>query len=430
MLEKRRKTQIFYPDVLGAVTGGARLSNAHLHFAFGIFPRQSFINQPFEAIILLQSAVNQPMQVKVALRLPSQDQQGAPAVIESPNQQTQLSLQAGEVGVLRIPIIARPPTRAGNNFPVRVAIRCRADDSAEAVRSPAGGAPPSVLAVSPFKLQALRDIGFEANAWNHSSDIITAHFDLVPQRLTQQITMPRMRYEVLWTRDQMPKELVRANQQLEVARYLADSAQFTSSYGAFLNEIGNYFGEHDMPLHPGEVMAIAKMMAYTLDEAPKIELTDVEDTRWFVALCQVLGAKPELKDMDRNELIAKHVFSEVLYEAILMGFHVIESKVTEDLGSEQERLAYANRVMNWLGGNGGPDLNYVYLPLVLGGLTVSRLVRSNINENPWDIVDELTEAMQGRIRLADDATIIVFEMLNTMLRNMSIMLRNQRVQRN
>jgi hypothetical protein len=429
MLEKKRKTQVFYPDVLGAVTGGNRLSNEHLQFAFGIFPRQSFINQPFEAVIVLQSTMSHPMQVKIALRLPSQDQNGAPAVIDSPNQQILLTLQAGEVGVLRIPMVARPPTRAGKDFPVRLAVRTRIDEHAESVRPPAGGAPPSVLAVSPFKVQALRDITFDAQHWNHSSDVVTAHFDLVPQRLTQNVTMPKMRYEILWSREQMPQEMARAHQQIDSARRLADSAQFTSSYGAFLKAVNHHFGEYDMPLHPGEAMAIAKMMAYTLDEAPKIELTDVEDTRWFAALCQVLAARPELKRMDRNELMAQYVFNEVLYESILMGFHVIESKVKEDLGSAQERLEYANRVMAWLGGRGAPDLNYVYLPLVLGGLTISRLVRSNINESPWDIVDSLTEAMQGRIRLADDATVIVFEMLNAMLRSMSILLRNQRVNR-
>lgn len=430
MLERKRTFRLFYPDVLGALTGGTRIPLEHMQVALGIFPRQAFINQPFEAVIVLQSLVNQPLQVKVATRLPTTDRRDAPAVIDTPKPQITLTMQPGEVGVLRMPIIAKPPTQPGKEFPVRVAVRYRVPDGSEFIRPPAGGAPPSVMEISPFKLQVLRDVEFNAHTWNESADIITSYFDLAPHRLSQVSEMPKSRYEILWSQEYMPQEVVLAQSQLNPARQLANSVSYSSSYSAFLEVIEARFEARGLRLYPGEAMAIAKMMAYTLDEAPKLESNvEIEETRWFLTLCQLLSAQPELVDADRNELFAKYLFNDVLYEAILMGFHVIQHKVNEDLGSEAERVQYANRVLAWMSGRGAADLNYIYLPLVLGGLSISRLVRSNIGENPWDIVDTLSEAMQGRIQMADDETVIVFDMLNTLLNQASVGLRSQRIVR-
>jgi hypothetical protein len=430
MLERRRTFRLLYPDVLGAVTGGTRIPMEHVQIAFGVFPRHAFINQPFEAVIILQSMVNQPLQIKIAMRLPTTDKKDAPAVIDTPKPQINMTMQPGEVGILRMPIIAKPPTQPGKEFPVRVAVRYRVPDEVEFVRPPAGGAPPSVLEVSPFKLQALRDIEFKAHTWNESAEIITSYFDLAPHRLPQVPELPKPRYEVLWSHEYMPQEMVLAKSQLNLARQLSNSGIYSSSYNAFLEVVSDRFAERELPLHPGEAMAIAKMMAYTLDEAPKLEqVVDIEETRWFLSLCQLLAAQPELAELDRNEVFARYLFNDVLYEAILMGFHIIQHKVNEDLGDDGERRNYANRVLAWMAGRGFGDLNYVYLPLVLGGLSISRLVRSKIGENPWDIVDALTEAMQGRVRLADGETIIVFDMLNEMLSQAAMALRSQRIVR-
>jgi hypothetical protein len=144
----------------------------------------------------------------------------------------------------------------------------------------------------------------------------------------------------------------------------------------------------------------------------------------------VLAAEPELYEAtDRNEIIATRIFDEVLYEAIVLGFRVLQTKVRENLGNQQERLEYTNRVLNWWGGTGEPDLSYVYLPLAMAGLSVHRLVRHGTRENPWEIVDNLEEAMNGRIRLADSANVVIFEMLAELLDQAKRALIAQRIQR-
>jgi len=185
-----------------------------------------------------------------------------------------------------------------------------------------------------------------------------------------------------------------------------------------------------MPLHPGEIMAIAKMMAYTVEDAPQREPNVVlEETRWFRALCQLLASDPELVHHDRNDLISHALFESVIYEAILLAFNILRHNVRENLGDRNEQLNYANRFMKWISGHGEADLSYVYLPLVLGGVAVARLVRGAFVENPWDLNDQLDEAIQGRIAL--DATgpevEVIFNILDDLLESYRRKLRSQRI---
>jgi hypothetical protein len=419
-----------YPDVLGLVTGGTRVSLDALQFALGIFPKQVFVNQPFEALLILQNRLDAELPLKIAVRLPSADRSGGVVVVDTPQAQIALKLPPGEVGVLHLPLVVRPPTQPGNGFPVRVTIRARMPEVGRLIRTPTGGVAPSVLSISPFKLQALREVTFSGSTWNAQHEVITAAFDVAPMRIGTVPEMPQTRYEPLWTYKQMEKERELVLARVEDARTLAQSSLYSGCYPALKREVKERFAARGMPLHPGEVMGIAKMMAYAVDESPILEQIDVERTRWFMALCQVLAADPELyESVDRNEIIATHVFDEVLYESIILGFRVLQTKVRENLGNQQERIEYTNRVLNWWGGNGDADLSYVYLPLAMAGLSVHRLVRHATRENPWEIIDNLEEAMNGRIRLADSANVVIFEMLAELLDQAKRGLTAQRIQR-
>ncbi len=422
--------QPIYPDVLGAITGGPRINMDALEVAVGMYPRQAFLNQPVEVVLALQNMVDQPITLKIAVRVPTTDRKGNIVVIDTPKGQVSITLRPGEAGVLRLPIIAKPPTQPGKDFPVRVAIRYRAPPNARQIRPPGGGIRPSVLSVSPFKLQVLREVEYAAHKWNESTDILTVYFDVMPKRLDIKTEEPKARYETLWTTDEMEHETRQAVPFVPAVLELATSAQFGSVYPALYEAVVERFAARDMPLHPGEAMAIAKMMAYTVDVAPLREPdVIVEETRWFRGLCQVIGGDEALLECDRNEVISHNVFEGVLYEAVLMAFPILQQRVKENLGNMEERISYANRIMTWFSGHGEGDLSYIYLPLVLCGLVVSPHVRHTNMENPWELADELEHAYHGRLRLASGTTGVVFDMLYDLLEEYKRGLRYQRIDR-
>lgn len=417
-----------YPDVLGQITGGPRINMDGLEIALGIYPKLAYLNQPMELVLVMQNMIDAEMQLKMALRTPNEDPNGNVVIIEMAKSSVGLTLAPGEVGVFRMPVVARPPTQPTDEIPIRVAIRYRIGEGRR-LRPPGGGAPPSVLSVSPFKLQVLREIDFIAHKWNESTDILMVNFGVAPKTLPID-DIPKPRYETLWSQEGLRQEIRLVRAQYDEAMEIANPGALGALYPAMLDAVTERFANRGMPLHPGEAMAIAKMMCYTVEDAPTRE-PDVmlEDTRWFRSLCHVLAANPELLDEPREFILSNRVFDGIIYDAILMGFRIVESKTDEDMGNQAEQINYANRFMQWFSGHGDADLTYVYLPLVLGGLGIARLVRGGISENPWDISDQLTEAQQGRIDLLSSDNVIIFDMMDSMLDSYTRILRARRVQR-
>ncbi len=421
-----------YPDVLGMVTNNIRVNLDSLECALGVFPQQVYLNQPFEIVLVLQNMVDQPLIVKVALRLPSKDRNGKQAVIDTPKSQIGRTLEPGEVGVVRFPVVVHTPTQPGKGYPARVAVRFRPQgkETPKPLRPPGGGVAPTVLSVSPFKAMALQEVTYNVHKWNESAEIMTVYFDIAPRRLPDTHSELNVRYETLWRREQMQKDIELVEIYYDDVLALADSTAYPSSYVWFYDAVEERFAARGLPLHPGEIRAITKMMTYTVDDAHRREPdVHLSQTRWFRALAQAVARDPDLLEMERGELLAKHVFEAVLYESVLIAFPILESRVKEDLGSKDERYNYANRLMTWFSGHGEADLSYAYLPLVLTGLIQNRTVRHSVTENPWDMYDELTEAAQGRKRLVAGAQTAIFTMLDALLDNYSRTLTLQRVER-
>jgi hypothetical protein len=423
------KFEPMYPDVLGAITGGTRINMDQLQVALGVFPQRTFLNQPLELILILQNMIDQNMQVKVAIQLPSEDKKGNPVVIDTPKKMLSLGIRPGEVGVLRTPLVPRPPTAPGTQLPVRVAVRYRAAKPGRAVRPPSGGAPPSILGVSSFKLQVLRDVAFSAHMWKDSPDILTTYFDIAPKVMPDLAPDLKPRYESLWTHEEMAgeRELVRAK--IEDARGVANGLTRGAVYRPLLNAVDERFASRDLALHPGEVKAIAKMLTYALDEGMELEPGfEVESSRWFQTLCQVLAHDETVEEWDRGTLTIRYLFEAAMYDAILLGFSVIEPKVNEDLGNADERVSYANRVLSWYAGQGQSDLSYAYLPLVMGGIAINEFVKTR-DENPWIMIEEMREALAGRSRLFTGELVAIFKLTDQLLTKAEESLRRSRVPR-
>ncbi len=421
--------QPLYPDVLGAITGGARISMGDLQFALGLFPQRAYLNQPLEVILILQSMVDQNMQVKVAVNLPPEDRRGNPIVVDIPRKMLTLGLRPGEVGALRLPIIPRPPTAPGSQFPVRVAVRYRTARPGRPVRPPAGGPPPTMLSVSPFKLQVLREVAFSAQAWNQSNEIVTAYFDVAPRVMPDRGTALKPTYETLWTHEAMTDELQSVEARVEDAQRVAVGLTRTAVYPALLEAVDERFASRGLPLHPGEAMAIAKMMTYTLDEGLAQEPGFSEqESRWFRTLCQVLAHDETVEDWDRGALAVRYLFEAVLYDAVLLGFAVIQPRLKDDLGSQAERIEYANRLLAWYAGQAPPDWSYVYLPLAMGGVVINELATLK-TDNPWLMIYALREAQKGRARLFTGESVAIFDHMSRLLDKAEDSLKRSRVPR-
>lgn len=420
-----------HPDVLSVISTGPRVSLPPVEALIGIYPRMAYLNQPFEVVVILQSLIDQPLPLRISVQTPNTDADGDIIVIDTAKSSISFPLKAAEVGVLRIPMITRPPTKSARDLPMRVAIRYKEADHFKEVRPAGGGAPPSVLSVSEFKAQVLREIDFNHGHWDPETRVMTITFDLAPKTFPDEVKLPPPRYEALWTQAELEQDVKLATSKYDEAVELARPGPLNSLFYAFMEEIQERFAARGMPLHPAEAAAIAKMMTYAVEDAPARESIIMENTRWFRQLCQLLAAEPNLaEELPRHDIFARRILTDVLYDAILLAFNLLDYHVQEDLGSKEERLSYARRLITWFVGSGEADLTYVYLPLVLGGVSIGYAVARNWGDNPWYFYDQMLEAYNGRLRLeGGGADAVIFDMLDALLEGYARRLRQTRVPR-
>ena len=420
----------YYPDVLGAVIQHQpRIIIDGLEFAAGVFPRQSYLNQPVELVLVLQNMVDRKAQVRINIRLPKRNRQGETLRFDVARSDINQALGPGEAGILRVQLMATAQSAAGKDLPIRIEVNARL--SGKRLVRPAGGGPtPSAVSVSPFRLQALRELTFIAPAPGGPEGRVD-----VPLSLVKKITPGRrpplhVSYEPLWTDERYDETLRRFDEMHEDAVQLAKPGATGILSVAFMDALEERYAARGLPLHPAELSAIAKMMTYTVEDAPRRESGVIlQNTRWFNMLCQALALDPQLIHIPREDIIVKHTFEGVLFEAVMLGFRIIEPNMKDKLGNQNERINYATRLIKWLAGDGHPDLAYIYLPLAMGGLMVARMAGYHNNERAWDLVDGLTEAYTGRMRLAGSEMTVVFETLERLLARERQMLEDRGIRR-
>lgn len=184
-----------YPDVLGTITGGARRELPTLQCALGVFPAGTAIGQPFEVVVILQSVIAHPQDVVLALRLPRRDAQGSTLSFAVPHPELKVQLSGGEVGIVHLPVIPRPPTPPARGYPLILRVFAAEGGPTWRVRLPGAGSPPDTLAISPFRLEVLREIAFSGDGERNQ---LHGRFDVIPGHVRSAPAYPAPKYQVLW----------------------------------------------------------------------------------------------------------------------------------------------------------------------------------------------------------------------------------------
>jgi len=401
-----------YPDVLGAIAGERRFVVHNIEYALGIYPQHAYLNQPVELILIVQNMVDGDVQVHVDVQASQRDAQGAPIHVEVARTEIVERLLSGEVGLMHVPIVVHPPA-SDTPVTVKVVLHPMGGRDADLVRSGASGPQPSMLAVSPFRIQALRDVPF----LQPEDDTLPAHlltFNVSGRVLPPTNMALAYRYETLWSVQEAGLESAFNRDHLQIAREIAQDK--TPIVEALEHITSERYAAQGLPLHPAEARAIACALAYTVELAPTQERSfALEESRWFRKLMTILSARPDLARLPRGTLFAEHLYDELLQDTLPLGFRLMQPRVQTNLGNFGERGAYAERIVAWLSGRGRADLNYVYMPLAMAGLLIARKIRTDRHQNPWRLVTGLHEAAAGRARLAGGVRGIVFNMLDDLL---------------
>ena len=151
-----------YPDILGYVTGGERVSLNVAQLALAVAPRNVRAGRPFQALLLAQNTSHSHVELTASLNLPARDAKKQKDRFSAPEARTSARLRPGEVGYMALPVNSAADTAAGS-YKLGVAVTAQAFTEASSLRPNDNGSPPDLSQLSPghrSSLDKLRRLDF------------------------------------------------------------------------------------------------------------------------------------------------------------------------------------------------------------------------------------------------------------------------------
>ncbi|MBI5959208.1 MAG: hypothetical protein HY866_10765, partial [Chloroflexi bacterium] len=288
-----------------------------------------------------------------------------------------------------------------------------------------GGSQPSLLAISPFRVAVLREIKFTAQS--DAPNQLRAAFDVLPGRFPSRADQVQPRYESLWTMRDLGEKEEQAKAVAAEALSFAKTLGRTTLTTPLLEQTKAVFGDAGMPLHPAEAVFITKPLVYVMEDGLDLEpgFSRAEGA-WFKRLCLLMVENRDvINDLDT---LIEQLYTAVLQDAILVGFRMVMHDTGADFGDGLEQTDYALRLISALEAHSGVGMEHIYVPLAMAGTMLhGRLVFPN--EKQWRNLEDLKEARDGRISLADASLGEVFDLLNTLIERAERLLKETRVPR-
>jgi hypothetical protein len=414
-----------YPDILGMLTEERLTLHNVLQCAIGVFPVNTMLEQPVEVLLLLQNLIDQPLRLQLTIQSPPRDPSGNLLNIFTPKPRLVITLPGAETGLLHLPAIPQLPTQPGKDFPVLVHVALQKPDRYTQIRAESGGRPPSVLSISPFRITVLRDIQFTAQTFDPQQLGVT--FDVLSGHLPPREDNLQPRYEALWTLHDLEQEQAKLQEVTGDARRFANSLARTTVYNPLYTRTKDVFTEAGMPLQPGEITFITKLLTYVLEDGLELEQGfSLETGYWFQRLCGLMIKTPEItQDLDQT---LKLVYNGIIQDAVMLGCNMLTHDMKLDFGDKREQTSYANKVVAGLESRQTLSLEHVYVPLIMAGLLLAARVTMP-GQNPWRSVTALKEARNARIKQADGGMREVFDILDMLIEKTERMLWEMRIPR-
>jgi len=166
-------------------------------------------------------------------------------------------------------------------------------------------------------------------------------------------------------------------------------------------------------LWAGEAVAIAKLMTFVLAQGAPAA-AEAEPAHWYTKLCRVVAEHPRAADSP-EQLVTEHLFPDLVYDAVMLGFNLLSDRISEQFGSKDEMAAYANQLVTSLTGKGDPlDITHIYLPLVLAGLVVNMRITLP-QEKSRETVSLIADAREKRTAEEDSSNKFIFDLLDDLI---------------
>jgi hypothetical protein len=413
-----------YPDVLGTITQGARLTLDMADLALAIRPGTPAAAKPFDVILLIQNSASCDLDVTVRLIIPEKDLKGArDRFVTKMVKKIAVGLRAAEVGYVVLPMMAQALTTPGAyTVGVEVEVK-RTEKVSRRIRNESGGAPLDLNRVGSAaraEIDALRTLPYSVNTQGKpgkTNATITTQFTLSPPGIAPLVEVGKADWKSLWTMHEGLDDEGLAEQARKQTAIVLPQLNRRNLLIPLIKAVQQRAEAADYRLWAGEAVAIAKMMVYTLETGQPAVTADnptVTYPQWFVRMCQVLIQQPNLVN-NVETLVIDMLFRELIYDTVLGSFAILKPLTTEDLGNQQEMFDFAGELSKTFMREGEPlDYVHAYLPVILAGMMNNQKMLV-AEENPLDTLELLVNARIEREEERFEGNQFVFDLADQML---------------
>jgi hypothetical protein len=355
-----------YPDVLGDLVEARRRFEVNgVHYQLALEPATIAPGETTTLRVWLQSCWDVPVEVSVTLRLPSRPTP-ALAVIQK---RTDVPLQAAEVGELSIPIACGAEGLPGS-YALRAILEAKFKARGLYIRSQKTQGQMGETSLSFTQgtgLAPIMGLGFVAQTQPEQD--LALHVEGPAQPISEPDLTPT--FVSHWTVADLPIQ-GKARQYVNDRRlYLLPQLTRQALFVALLDESQARFRDAGLALHIGEALFVARMLTFTAEYF--LQRVDWQDA--ILVPAYILAYRYELPVNDPVFLITRADYGRLARLAISLSFGLLHQRLGRDVWTMEEQLAVARLVADRAERGGALPAEFLYLPLLLGGLLVAGRVQ-------------------------------------------------------
>lgn len=443
--------EVNYPDVFGYITDAERHNVGPVQVALATRPRNVQAGRQFEVIMLIQNATDSQVDVTITLDIPSKDHDGKKGRFITNSHKLVLSVEPAEVGYAMLPMSTMPDTAIGSDYMIGMDIKVKQITKGKHVRTGGGGGFFNIDKVAKpnrEKIEDLKKLRFSTQKRSglFSGNILETPISVMPGKIGSPLDL-KPGWVSLWTLDAQDDVDLLLNKYGEIMRLrVLPALKKETIYPLVVRQIFDTFKKAGYSLTKPETQSIARLMTLILDfaggksgatnagrydvmttlknrerdkaKAQKARLIDdlAVDTVlpfWAIGFMRLI-AKDERVSQVPVKAILHFLFDDLLKDAMIYGFNIVERDSGENLGTEEEMEQFSDLIISKLKKRGEVNFSYTYLPLVMGGVIVTDQILME-DDKIGDIMKELRFLVDERSNERDEDNEAVFSMATFIL---------------
>jgi len=379
-----------YPDVLGdLVDAQQRFEVNGVQYMMALDPPTIAPGELANLQIWLQSCWDMPLQVAISVRLPTKSP-GNFAIVQ---RQTDVPLEAAEVGQVTIPIACATETEPGE-YIVPATLGVKFDTRGLYVRSQKNERRLEGTLLNfatGVALSSTLGLGFVART--QPEQRLALHVQGEPDTSSAALSPAEgtPTYLSHWTVEDLPI-LGRARQYVNDQRlYLLPKLTRQALYLAFVEESRARLNDTNLPLEIGEAIFMSKILTFAVEYF--LKQPDWQDV--ILVPAYSLAYRYNLAVNDPVSLIVRADYARIARLACSLSFGMLRQRLKRDPWTLEEQLAVTDLVTDRVERGGALPAEFLYLPLILGGLMIADQVQMP-GEDAAQSLSLLSRARQKR----------------------------------